>query len=83
MVPAKFAMASPTCEQTVGPARPLESANRSAAEKEITKVLQMQRRLCDHLGLADVKDDAEAMELSENTAVDRLAEELRRRLPEE
>jgi uncharacterized membrane protein len=53
------------------------------AEKEITKMLQMQRHLCDHLGLIDVGADPEAKELSENTAVDSLAEELKRRLPEE
>lgn len=53
------------------------------AEKEVTKVLQMQRKLCKHLGLADVGEDREAKELSENTAVDTLAEELKRRLPDE
>jgi uncharacterized membrane protein len=53
------------------------------AEKEITKMLQMQRRLCDHLGIVDASEDPEAKELSENTAVDSLAEELKRRLPDE
>jgi uncharacterized membrane protein len=53
------------------------------AEKEVTKMLQMQRKLCSHLGFTDIGEDPEAKELSENTAVDSLAEELKRRLPEE
>jgi uncharacterized membrane protein len=53
------------------------------AEKEVTKMLQMQTKLCEHLGLADIGEDPEAKELSENTVVDTLAEELKRRLPDE
>jgi uncharacterized membrane protein len=51
------------------------------AEKEITKILQMQRKLCDHFGLNIV--DAETMELSQHTAVEDLAHELKERLPAE
>ena len=46
------------------------------AEKEITKILQMQRRLCEHLGVP-ASDDPEAVELSQHTAVEDLARELR------
>ncbi len=50
------------------------------AEKEITKVLQMQRLLCARLGIAEVEGDVEAKEMSEATSVDKLAEELRGKL---
>lgn len=53
------------------------------AEKEVTKILQMQRRLCEHFGLVDMAKDPEAKEMSEVTAVDNLADELNKRLPEE
>ncbi|HYP05646.1 MAG TPA: DUF1003 domain-containing protein [Bryobacteraceae bacterium] len=51
------------------------------AEKEITKILQMQRRLCQHLGINI--DDAETLELSRHTAVEDLARELKEKLPAE
>jgi uncharacterized membrane protein len=51
------------------------------AEKEITKMLQLQRQLCRHLGLNI--DDPEVGELSRHTAVEDLARELRERLPAE
>lgn len=50
-------------------------------EKEVTKMLQMQRLICDRLGIKDVGGDPEALELSANTAVDNLARELDERLP--
>jgi uncharacterized membrane protein len=53
------------------------------AEKEVTKILQMQRRLCEHFGLVDVAADPEAKDMSEETVVGNLAEELNRRLPED
>jgi uncharacterized membrane protein len=51
------------------------------AEKEITKILQMQRKLCRHFGID--ADDPEARELSQHTAVEDLAHELREKLPPE
>jgi uncharacterized membrane protein len=53
------------------------------AEKELTKVLQGQRKISEHLGVAEVAQDPESCELSEHTAVDSLARELQKKLPEE
>jgi uncharacterized membrane protein len=53
------------------------------AEKEITKILQMQRMLCDHFNISEAQADAEVKELSEHTAVDSLARELERKIPAE
>ncbi len=53
------------------------------AEQEITKTLQLVRRLCDHLGIAGDHNDFEAKTLSENTAVEHLVETLKEKLPEE
>jgi len=50
------------------------------AEKEITKILEMQRRLCLHFGLGD---DPEGAELSQHTAVEDLADALNEKLPSE
>jgi uncharacterized membrane protein len=52
------------------------------AEKEITKMLQLQKKICDHLGIPQIQDDGEVQELSQDTAVDHLAEELRNKLPD-
>jgi uncharacterized membrane protein len=52
------------------------------AEKEITKMLQMQRMLCDHFGLKEIAQDKEVEQLSENTAVEALARDLNQKLPE-
>ncbi len=52
------------------------------AEREITKLLQMQGLLCDHLGLKQAAVDQEAKELSQTTAVEGLAQELERKLPQ-
>jgi uncharacterized membrane protein len=52
------------------------------AEKEVTKMLQLQRQVCRHLGLEEAARDPEVKELSEDTAVDRLARELKEKLPE-
>lgn len=52
------------------------------AEKEVTKMLQLQLMLCDHLGVKQARD-REVSELSADTAVERLARELKRKLPEE
>lgn len=53
------------------------------AEQEITKTLQLLQRVCEHLGIQDVKRDPEIRVLSENTAVERLVEALKEKLPEE
>jgi len=53
------------------------------AEKEITKVLQMQRLICRRLGIAEADSDPETVELSQVTAIDNLAHELEEKLPSE
>ena len=53
------------------------------AEKEITKLLQMQQRLAAHLGLDGDSADPEIKQLAEETAVENLARELKQKLPEE
>jgi uncharacterized membrane protein len=53
------------------------------AEKEVTKLLQGQRRISERLGISEIVLDPEVRELSENTAVDSLARELNRKLPNE
>lgn len=53
------------------------------AEQEITKTLQLLQRVCEHLGIQDVQRDPEIRVLSENTAVERLVEVLKEKLPEE
>lgn len=50
------------------------------SEKEITKILQLQRCICQRLGM-DV-NDAEVKELSKHTAVEDLAHELESKLPD-
>ena len=50
-------------------------------EKELTKVLQTQQQIAQHLGLRAVSQDDEVRELSEDTAVDSLARELKEKLP--
>lgn len=52
------------------------------AEKEVTKILQMLRTVCDHMGLQEAADEPEVKELSENTAVESLARELQTKIPE-
>lgn len=51
------------------------------AEKEITKVLQMQRLICQRLGIREGETDPEVIELSQVTAIDNLARELEQKLP--
>jgi uncharacterized membrane protein len=51
------------------------------AEKEITKVLQMVRAICIHLGLKDIAGDKEIRELSEATSIESLSQTLEDRLP--
>lgn len=51
------------------------------AEQEATKTLQMLRQICEHLGIREAARDHEAHILSQETAVDELADELRNKLP--
>jgi uncharacterized membrane protein len=44
------------------------------AEKEITKVLQMVRAICGHMGLQNIMADSEIRELSENTSIESLSQ---------
>lgn len=53
------------------------------AEKEITKVLQLQQLICKRLGITEVDTDEEVSELSETTAVDNLAHEVEQNMPKE
>jgi uncharacterized membrane protein len=53
------------------------------AEKENTKVLQLLQQVCHHLGLEEPTIDKEIKELSQQTAVEKLARELKERLPGE
>ena len=46
------------------------------SEKEITKMLQMQRMICDQFGLKQVSEDREVEQLSKDTAVEALARDL-------
>ena len=51
------------------------------AEMEITKVLQMVRGICEHMGLQNLSADSEARDLSENTSVESISQKLKDRLP--
>ncbi|MFL6351842.1 MAG: DUF1003 domain-containing protein [Bryobacteraceae bacterium] len=53
------------------------------AEKEVTKILQLQQLICRNLGIAEAERDAEVIELSNVTAVDNLAHELDQKLPKD
>jgi uncharacterized membrane protein len=51
------------------------------AEKEITKVLQMVRAICGHLGLQDIMADKEIRDLSQTTSIESLSQTLEDRFP--
>jgi hypothetical protein len=53
------------------------------SEKEITKILQLQRLSCRRLDIPEAEYDAEVVELSNSTAIESLAEELVRKIPTE
>ncbi len=53
------------------------------AEKEVTKILQLQRLICQRLGIDEADMDPEVAELSNVTAVDNLAQTLDERMPAE
>ena len=52
------------------------------SEKEVTKILQMLRVMADHMGLEREAQEPELRELSQNTAVETLANELKDKMPE-
>jgi uncharacterized membrane protein len=51
------------------------------AEKEITKMLQLQQLICARLGIKEAQSDSEVVELSQHTAVQDLAKELEEKIP--
>src|SRR6202142_2493729 len=51
------------------------------AEKEITKVLQMVRAICGHMGLQSIMADKDIRELSKKTSIESLRQTLQNRLP--
>jgi uncharacterized membrane protein len=51
------------------------------AEKEVTKILQLQQLICRRLGIEEVETDKEVSELSHVTAVENLAQELHSKIP--
>jgi uncharacterized membrane protein len=51
------------------------------AEKEVTKILQLQRLICQRLGIEGIETDREIAELSNLTAVENLAQELQEKIP--
>lgn len=53
------------------------------AEEEITKILQLQRLICERLQIPTATEDPTVNELAETTPVQTLADELRRKLPKE
>ena len=52
------------------------------AEREATKMLQMLRAICDRMGLESESQQAEVKQLAEDTSVDVLAQELKKKMPE-
>ncbi len=52
------------------------------AEKEVTKLLQMQLLVCRHLGIEEADKDSEVVELSNVTAVENLAHDLGKKIPQ-
>jgi uncharacterized membrane protein len=51
------------------------------SEKELTKMLQLQKLICNKLDIKEAEMDFEVKELSSVTAVDNIAHELSRQLP--
>jgi uncharacterized membrane protein len=52
------------------------------SEREITKILQMVSRIGHHLGLEEMAEEEEIRQMSEHTAVDLLAKELKDKIPD-
>jgi uncharacterized membrane protein len=53
------------------------------SEREVTKMLQMQRLICQRLQIEEAVRDPEAIELSQVTAVDNIARQLDEKLPKD
>jgi uncharacterized membrane protein len=53
------------------------------SEREVTKILQLQRLICERLQIEDAMRDPETIELSHVTAVDNLARELDEKMPKD
>lgn len=53
------------------------------SEREVTKILQLQRLICERLQIEQGVRDSEAAELSHVTAVDNIARELDQKLPKD
>jgi uncharacterized membrane protein len=52
------------------------------AEKEVTKVLQLQHLICRRLGIEEAETDREIAELSDVTATENLARQLQEKIPD-
>ena len=52
------------------------------SEKEITKLLQMVRAICERMGLKQIADDKELREFSQATSVETLTQRLEETLPD-
>lgn len=52
------------------------------SEREATRMLQMLARVCRHLGLEDEVEQPEVRQLSQETSIDLLAQELKKRIPD-
>jgi uncharacterized membrane protein len=50
-------------------------------EQEVTKLLQIQRKIAGHMGLEDVIRDASAKALSKTTSVDNVVQTLKEKIP--
>lgn len=53
------------------------------AEEEVTKILQLQRAICQLLGIDTAERDPNVREMTETTPLQTLADELREKLPNE
>jgi uncharacterized membrane protein len=53
------------------------------SEKEITKLLQMVRAICERMGLSQITDDKELREFSQATSVETLTQRLEETLPDD
>lgn len=53
------------------------------SEKEVTKILQLQKLICDRLGITEAASDQEVSELSAVTAVGNIAREVIEQMPKE
>lgn len=52
------------------------------SEREVTKILQMLTEVCERMGLQKTASEPEVRQLSQETAVDLLAQELKKKMPD-